>query len=153
MSNFRVMPAVAMIVALVPAIVIAKTTEPVTTKVSERLYEETGGYTQVKIDTNLEQKYPLLQVNSLELPGSVKYIGQSINYMLSLSGYKLEPLRQTDNEVINLYASKLPITNRQFKKSTTLQIINTIVGVGYEVVVNEVSRTVSIRVRKNEVGE
>ncbi|WP_439438051.1 hypothetical protein [Salinivibrio costicola] len=89
MINSKVMPAVAMIALLVPSITLAKTTEPMTTDVSDRLYEETGGYTQIKIDTNMEQKYPLLQVNSLELPMSVKYIGQSINYMLSLSGYKL----------------------------------------------------------------
>lgn len=153
MINSKVMSAVAMIALLVPSVTLAKTTEPMTTEVSDRLYVETGGYTQVKIDTNMEQKYPLLQVNSLELPMSVKYIGQSINYMLSLSGYKLEPLEYADKDVLHLYSLKLPMSNRTFKKSTTLQVVETIVGVGYEVVVDEVERTVAIKVRKNEVGK
>lgn len=131
MINSKVMPAVAMIALLVSSITLAKTTEPMTTDVSDRLYEETDGYTQVKIDTNMEQKYSLLQVNSLGLPMSVKYIGQSINYMLSLSGYKLEPLEHAEKDVLYLHSLKLPVTNRTFKKSTTLQLVKKIVGIDW----------------------
>lgn len=115
-----------------------------TQKVTENLVMDVGGYTQVKVDTELQQKYPLLKVTSLSFPSSIKYIGQSINYALSLSGYSLEDLKKTDYETLNLYSLKLPITNRSFQRSTTLQVVETIVGAGFEISVNEESRIITI---------
>lgn len=96
----------------------------------------------------MEQKYPLLQVMTIQLPSSIKYIGQSLNYILSLSGYRLEPLPSAEQEVLNLYSLRLPLTNRSFTKATTLQVVETIVGVGFQVEVNEVRRTLSIKAQR-----
>lgn len=115
-----------------------------TQKVTDNLVMDVGGYTQVKVDTALQQKYPLLQVTSLKFPSSIKYIGQSLNYALSLSGYSLENLKTTNYETINLYSFKLPLTNRSFKRSTTLQVIETIIGAGFNVSVNEENRVITI---------
>lgn len=123
-------------------------TETATTNVSENLYINGGGYTQLKIDTNMEQKYPLLQVMTIQMPPAIKYIGQGLNYILSLSGYRLEPLSKAEQEVLSLYSLRLPITNRSFTKATTLQIVETIVGVGFEVSVDEVRRTIRINAAK-----
>ncbi|WP_278183631.1 hypothetical protein [Vibrio misgurnus] len=128
----------------------ANASEPATTDVSKKLYVQTGGYTQLKVDTNLEQKYPLLEVRSLEMPASIKYIGQGLNYILSLSGYRLSALRETDTETLSLYSMKLPLTNRTFTTANTLQVVQTLVGVGFDVEVNEISRTVQIKAKENK---
>ncbi|MFL7013625.1 hypothetical protein [Enterovibrio norvegicus] len=126
----------------------AQSTETLTTDVRKNLIVEQGGYTQVRVDTNVEQKYPLLSVSTFQLPGSIKYVGQSLNYILSLSGYRLENLRTADQKVIHLYSMKVPLTNRSFKQATVLQIVETIVGVGYTVEVDEVAREIKIKVAK-----
>jgi len=115
-----------------------------TQKIKDSLVMDVGGYTQVKIDTGLQQKYPLLSVTSLKFPSSIKYIGQSLNYALSLSGYTLENLQLTDVETLKLYSLKLPLTNRDFIRSTTLQVVETIIGAGFEVGINEESRIITI---------
>lgn len=115
-----------------------------TQQVTDNLVMDASGYTQVKVDTELQQKYPLLKVTSINFPSSIKYIGQSLNYVLSLSGYSLNNLKLTDYETLNLYSLKLPLTNRNFKRSTTLQIIKTIIGSGFDITVNEESRIITI---------
>ncbi|MFC5079588.1 hypothetical protein VTH8203_01346 [Vibrio thalassae] len=126
--------------ALAPALASATNTESVDAKL---VYDQ-GGYTQVVIDSNFEQKYPLLQVTSLEFPTSVKYVGQALNYALALSGYQLESTRDSDYTTLRLYAKKLPLVNRSFTRSTVKQIVEVIVGHGYDININEKSRTIRI---------
>lgn len=132
-----------------PVAAFANADTPKTLDISSNLFVGNGGYTQLKVDTNLEQKYPLLQVINLTFPSNIKYIGQSLNYLLSLSGYQLQNLDMTDREVLALYSLKLPVTNRTFTTSTTLQILETIIGVGFEINVDEVSRKIDIKVKRN----
>lgn len=128
----------------------AVASEPSTTDITEKMFVQTGGYTQLKVDTNLEQKYPLLEVRSFDMPSSIKYIGQGLNYILSLSGYRLIALQETQQSVLNLYSMKLPITNRSFTTANTLQVVQTLVGVGFEVKVNEIARTVQITAKETK---
>ncbi|WP_332406046.1 hypothetical protein, partial [Vibrio metschnikovii] len=60
-----------------------------TNDVSGNLYLQKSGYTKIKVDTNLEQRFPLLEVRTFDIPPSIKNIGQALNYSLALSGYKL----------------------------------------------------------------
>lgn len=132
------------VLALMVVSSFAKASDNHTQKIKDSLVMDVGGYTQVKVDTGLQQKYPLLNVTSLEFPSSIKYIGQSLNYALSLSGYELENLQLTDVETLKLYSLKLPLTNRSFIRSTTLQVVETIIGAGFEVGINEESRIITI---------
>lgn len=132
------------VLALMVVSSFAKASDNHTQKIKDSLVMDVGGYTQVKVDTGLQQKYPLLNVTSLEFPSSIKYIGQSLNYALSLSGYALENLQLTDVETLKLYSLKLPLTNRSFIRSTTLQVVETIIGAGFKVGINEESRIITI---------
>lgn len=122
----------------------AQSSDKYAQKVTGNLVKDLSGYTQVKVDTGMEQKYPMLKVTSLKFPNSTKYIGQALNYALSFSGYELEDLQLTNEQTLKLYSLKLPLTNRAFVRSTTLQIIETIVGSGFEVALNEERRVITI---------
>lgn len=115
-------------------------------KISPPSYiKEVGGYTQIKLDTREEQKYPLLQSAAIQFPSSVRYIGQALNYALDLTGYKLKNLSETEKETLHLYSLKLPLNNRSFAYATTMQVLETLVGTGYVISVDETTRTVSIK--------
>ncbi|MGR5296841.1 hypothetical protein ACPV5U_24505 [Vibrio mediterranei] len=118
--------------------------EPTTQAVKNDLRVNGSGYTQIVVDTEFEQKYPLLKVMNIEFPTSIKYIGQALNYTLALSGYRLAVLTETDYQTLRLYSMKLPMVNRTFFRSTTLQILETLAGNGYVVDIDEVSRVVTI---------
>ncbi len=118
--------------------------EPTTQEVKSDLRVNGSGYTQIVVDTEFEQKYPLLKVMNVEFPASIKYIGQALNYTLALSGYRLDVLSETDYQTLRLYSMKLPMVNRTFFRSTTLQIVETLAGNGYEVDIDEVSRVVTV---------
>lgn len=113
-------------------------------QIAKQYIKNVGGYTQIKLDTKAEQKYPLLKTTNVTFPGTVKYIGQSLNYLLSLTGYTLTRLDETQFETLRLYAMKLPLTNRIFANATTIQIIETIIGTGFSVSVDELTRTLTI---------
>ncbi|WP_350941029.1 hypothetical protein MRO13_18820 (plasmid) [Vibrio metschnikovii] len=118
-----------------------------TNDVSGNLYLQKSGYTKIKVDTNLEQRFPLLEVRTFDIPPSIKNIGQALNYSLSLSGYQLDDLKKTEQKVLNLYTLNLPFTNREFAAATTMQVIETIIGAGFVVHVDEKARTVRINTR------
>ncbi|EKO3587296.1 hypothetical protein P0F03_003428 [Vibrio metschnikovii] len=119
-----------------------------TNDVSGNLYLQKSGYTKIKVDTNLEQRFPLLEVRTFDIPPSIKNIGQALNYSLSLSGYQLDDLKRTEQKVLNLYTLNLPFTNREFAAATTMQVvIETIIGAGFVVHVDEKARTVRINTR------
>lgn len=118
-----------------------------TNDVSGNLYLQKSGYTKIKVDTNLEQRFPLLEVRTFDIPSSIKNIGQALNYSLSLSGYQLDDLKRTEQKVLNLYTLNLPFTNREFAAATTMQVIETIIGAGFVAHVDEKIRTVKINAR------
>ena len=118
-----------------------------TNDVSGNLYLQKSGYTKIKVDTNLEQRFPLLEVRTFDIPSSIKNIGQALNYSLSLSGYQLDDLKRTEQKVLNLYTLNLPFTNREFAAATTMQVIETIIGAGFVAHVDEKTRTVKINAR------
>ncbi|WP_217521094.1 hypothetical protein [Vibrio metschnikovii] len=118
-----------------------------TNDVSGNLYIQKSGYTKIKVDTNLEQRFPLLEVRTFDIPSSVKNIGQALNYSLALSGYKLDDLKITEQKVLNLYTLNLPFTNREFAVATTMQVIETIIGAGFVAHVDDKTRTVRINTR------
>lgn len=121
-----------------------------TQEIGDDLVQRLGGYTQIKIDTDLEQRYPLLKVVNHNFPSSVRYVGQALNYALNFSGYSLGNLKLTNEETLKLYSLKLPLTNRQINRATTLQVIETIVGSGFDVSVNEESRIITILPTEND---
>jgi conjugative transfer region protein (TIGR03748 family) len=118
--------------------------QSVNTNQGRNYIKNVGGYTQVKLDTKAEQKYPLLQTANINIPSSIKYIGQAINYVIAMTGYELQDLSETKSETLKLYSLKLPLNNRNFAYATTMQIIQTLIGTGYEIQVDELTRTINI---------
>lgn len=106
-----------------------------------------GGYTQIIIDTEDEQKNPLIKVTSVEIPSSITNTGQALNYVLYATGYKLEDLRETSDETLELYSMRIPVVNRSFFRSTIEQIIQTLIGNAFTMEVNNVNRTITIEAK------
>ena len=106
-----------------------------------------SGYTQIIVDTDAEQKDPLIKVVSIEIPSSIVNTGQALNYVLYATGYQLKDLRETDKETLNLYSKKVPLVNRSFFRSTVKQILQTMIGSAYDISIDHVSRTITISAR------
>lgn len=92
-------------------------------EIPKQYKQNLDGYTQIVIDTDDEQKNPLIKVISIEIPASIVNTGQALNYVLYSSGFALKDLRQTDVETLKLYSLKVPLVNRSFFRVTVEQII------------------------------
>ncbi|EMY6611201.1 MULTISPECIES: hypothetical protein [Vibrio] len=112
---------------------------------NEQVYQsQNNGYTAIVIDTNYEQKYPLQTITSIQIPTTIKNVGQAINYVLQNSGYQLEDLSSTNEETLHLYTLEIPLVHRDFKQSSVIQIVDVLVGTGFNVTVDHVKRELSI---------
>ncbi|MBD0788154.1 hypothetical protein HUO09_17505 [Vibrio sp. Y2-5] len=114
---------------------------------------QNNGYTQIVIDTEHEQKYPLDTVVTLSFPADVKNVGQSLNYMLQNSGYHLKELSSTDPETLHLYTLETPLSQRSYYEATVLQILQTLAGQAYELEVDHIQREVSIKPLTHKASE
>lgn len=117
------------------------------TTIPKQYKQNLGGYTQIVIDTEDEQKNPLIKVTSIEIPSSIINTGQALNYVLYSTGYKLEDLRETSDEALELYSMRIPVVNRSFFRSTIEQIIQTLIGSAFTMQVNNVTRTITIEAK------
>ncbi|MDV7106238.1 hypothetical protein R3X26_17720 [Vibrio sp. TH_r3] len=104
-----------------------------------------NGHTNVVIDTSHVQKKPLDNITTMQLPKAVRYIGQALNYILFPTGYSLEDLDVTQQEVLALYAMPVPMVNRTFKRSTVKQVMEALVGEGYVITANPINRKINIK--------
>ncbi|MDN2483828.1 hypothetical protein [Vibrio agarivorans] len=109
-----------------------------------RFHRPTNGYTNVVVDTNYEQRYPLRTVISFEFPREVINVGQALNYILENSGYKLIKLNDTELETLKLYSLPIPLIHRQFYSASILQVATALVGNAFDVNVNHVSREITV---------
>jgi conjugative transfer region protein (TIGR03748 family) len=123
--------------------VLAMTAITTNATAQEQLVEQ-NGYTQIVIDTAHVQKHPLNNVTTISLPKNVRYVGQALNYILYPSGYSLGELKATESEVLKLYSMTIPVVNRSFKRATVKQIVSVLVGQGYELRIDDQTRTVNI---------
>lgn len=117
-------------------------------EIPKQYKQNLDGYTQIVIDTDDEQKNPLIKVISIEIPASIVNTGQALNYVLYSSGFALKDLRQTDVETLKLYSLKVPLVNRSFFRVTVEQIIETLIGDAYVMNIDQVRREISIEARK-----
>jgi conjugative transfer region protein (TIGR03748 family) len=117
----------------------------------EQLIEQ-NGYTQIVVDTAHVQKHPLNNVTTISLPKNVRYVGQALNYILYPSGYSLGDLKTTESEVLKLYSMTIPVVNRSFKRASVKQIVSVLVGQGYELRIDDQTRTINIETLAKSKG-
>ncbi|WP_318441737.1 PFGI-1 class ICE element type IV pilus protein PilL2 [Photobacterium leiognathi] len=103
-----------------------------------------NGLTLINVDAPAEQKDPLMTVTSIVFPQNVTTVGQALNYSLLRTGYTLIAASQLTPSANRLMQLPLPLVQRDIKQVTVRNLIDTLIGDGFDYRVDPVLRTVKI---------
>lgn len=103
----------------------------------------TGRYTSVSTAATEPQADPLQVMVSTRLPGYVLRVGEAVDYLLLRSGYRLADQASTDPNTNTLLALPLPEVHRQIGPMRLRDVLETLGGKAYVLVIDPVHRQVS----------
>lgn len=103
-----------------------------------------NGLTLINVDAPTELKDPLMTVTSIVFPQSVTTVGQALNYSLLRTGYTLIAPSRLTPSASRLMQLPLPLVQRDIKQVTVRNLIDTLIGDGFDYRVDPVLRTVKI---------
>ena len=107
---------------------------------------QTGRYTAVLAVPTDAQRDPLQAIVTIDFPEDVQTIGQAVNLVLSDTGYKIRDVLYWDVEVFALVQHPLPLVQRKLGPLTVLDLLKTLVGRAFEVVIDPLDRRVGFEV-------
>ncbi|MCD9554436.1 hypothetical protein GLP31_18375 [Photobacterium carnosum] len=111
-----------------------------------------NGLTLINVDASAEQKDPLLTVTTITFPQNVSTVGQALNYVLLRTGYTLIAPSQLTASANRLMQLPLPLVQRSVSQVTVRNLIDTLIGDGFDYRVDPVMRTVKIICPADLVG-
>ncbi|MCG8612260.1 MAG: pili assembly chaperone [Pseudomonadales bacterium] len=118
-----------------------KPTDP--SEVSRIELMQTGRYTYVKNIPPVDQLNPLKVVIKTRIPQSVETVGQTVEFLLTRSGYELAEDSVLSEEAKILLSLPLPQVHRSIGPMTLDKALHVLSGDVYELVVDPVHRKVA----------
>jgi type IV pili sensor histidine kinase/response regulator len=89
------------------------------------------------------QKDPLQEIVTIDFPEAVDTVGQAVNLVLADTGYTMADVLYWDVGIFALVQHSLPQVQRQLGPLTVLDLLQTLVGQAFKVVIDPVNRSVS----------
>jgi len=106
-------------------------------------FHQLGRFTKIKTSLPHIHSNPLMTIVSIKFPPSIKTIEQSIVYSLEQTGYSLSPLENMSDETKILMNLPLPRIHRDFQFVSMENILKTLAGDAYSLLVDPVSRQIN----------
>ncbi len=105
--------------------------------------ESVGRYTITDTTATAEQRFPLIQVKSLDIPRSILTNQQAVNFVLRDTGYRVATARVRTPEDLLLMGKPLAEVCRSYTNTSLMEILNSIAGLGFTPVVDPINRLVA----------
>jgi len=105
--------------------------------------QSVGRYTITETTATAAQRFPLIQVKSIEIPQSIRTNGQAVDFVLQQTGYQVATARVRSPEDSLLMAKPLAEICRHFRNTSLLEILNAIAGLGFTPVIDPINRLVA----------
>lgn len=117
---------------------------------SERIeVMQTGRYSNVKNIAPVDQINPLKVVVQTSIPQSISTVRETIEFLLIRSGYLLADDQVLSPEAKILLSHNLPQVHRAIGPMTLDQVLHTLSGEAFELVVDPVNRKVAFELSEN----
>lgn len=100
-------------------------------------------YTKVATTAEDWKKEPLNTVVTLRFPEQIKTVVQAMNYALSESGYTLLAPNKSDPDAAIMYQLQLPKVHRKFENVALRDVLETLAGGAFKMVVDPIRRQVT----------
>ena len=109
---------------------------------------QVGRYLTVNQGASNSQNNPLEQSFMLTIPDTINTVGGAISYILTNTGYRLEPKQYQVKQVKLLLAQPLPLSDRKLGPMTVMQALSALSGPSFwQVLVDPNHRYVSFILR------
>lgn len=105
--------------------------------------QSVGRYTITDTTATSEQRFPLIQVKSLEIPRSIQTNQQAVDFVLRNTGYRVATTRVRTPEDLLLMRKPLAEVCRNYTNTSLLEMLNSIAGLGFTPVVDPINRLVA----------
>jgi hypothetical protein len=89
------------------------------------------------------QSFPLLVVGTIIIPPSLETVGEAVNHVLSGTGFKQAHLSVRSKQDILLMDRPLANVQRSFQQVPMVDILDAIVGIGFEPVIDPINYVVA----------
>lgn len=106
-------------------------------------YEIVGRYHEVKVEIKQYQMEPLLQRVTVEFPDGISTLAEAFTFLLTPSGYSLASAEYLDPRFIGILNKPLPVNQRKLR-GTVIDLLHTLAGKRFLVVIDSLNRTVSL---------
>lgn len=108
---------------------------------------KTNRYTHTSTALDHSQTDLLSVIITIQLPSSIRTVGDAIRFVIAQSGYQLDESAAVDDSQYYLYQLSLPETHRYFDHVTLQSVLDALGSKSYSLVVNPVKRTISYHLR------
>jgi conjugative transfer region protein (TIGR03748 family) len=106
-------------------------------------YSQLSRYVKINVDAEYQQKNPLKTIVSIRFPDSIETVGQAATYALEQSGYVMPNSKGLTEATRILVSRPLPRVHREFKHVTLENILKTLAGEAFVLLVDPISRKVN----------
>lgn len=106
-------------------------------------FAQLSRYVKIKVDTTLQQKNPLKTVVVIKYPPEIKTVGQALIYSLEDSGFVMPNSKGLTDNVKILLSRPLPRIHREFRFVTLENILKTLSGESFSLLVDPISRKIN----------
>lgn len=116
-------------------------------------YSQLSRYVKINVDAEYQQKNPLKTIVSIRFPDSIETVGQAATYALEQSGYVMPNSKGLTSAVKILVSRPLPRIHRKFEHITLENLLKTLAGEAFVLLVDPISRKVNFVTTLKSQGE
>lgn len=106
-------------------------------------FTQLSRYTKINVNSEMQQRNPLKTIVSMKFPPSIKTVGQALSYSLDMSGYTIPNSKGLTKETRILMSRKLPRIHQEFKFVTMENLLKTLSGNAYTLLIDPIEREVN----------
>lgn len=108
---------------------------------------QVGRYLNKEVQTYGGIKAPFSEVAEVGFPSSVETIADAVTWVMKDSGYQLLAFQQSEEEVASILAHALPHDHKSLGPMCREDILKTLVGPGFVLVVDPIHRKLTFKLR------
>ncbi len=116
-------------------------------------FTQLSRYVKINVDAEYQQKNPLKTIVSIRFPDSIKTVGQATTYALEQSGYIMPNSTGLTPAVKILISRPLPRIHRKFQHITLENLLKTLAGEAFVLLVDPISRKINFVTTLDHKGE
>lgn len=100
-------------------------------------------YTITETQASKVQRFPLIDVRTIEFPQTIRTNQQAVDYLLISTGYSQASASIRTPQDKALMLKSLALSNREFVNLTVLEMLSIVAGLGYVPVIDPINRLVA----------